>query len=44
LEWQDWAYPILKQPFAVKNGCLEIPNLPGTGIEWNEGAVERYRY
>jgi mandelate racemase len=44
LEWQDWAYPILKQPFAVKNGYLEIPNLPGSGIEWNEGAVERYRY
>jgi L-alanine-DL-glutamate epimerase and related enzymes of enolase superfamily len=44
LEWQDWAYPILKQPFPVKNGCVEIPNLPGTGIEWNEGAVERYRY
>jgi len=44
LEWQDWAYPILKQPFAVNNSCLEIPNLPGTGIEWNEGAIERYRY
>jgi mandelate racemase len=44
LEWQDWAYPILKQPFAVKNGCLEIPNLPGTGIEWDEGVVERYSY
>src|SRR6185436_15049111 len=35
LEWQDWAYPILQQPFPVKNGCVEIPNLPGTGIEWN---------
>src|SRR5258705_3482371 len=44
LEWQDWAEPILQQPFAVKDGHLEIPNLPGTGIQWNEGAVERYRY
>ena len=44
LEWQDWAYPILRQPFAVKDGCIEIPNLPGIGIEWDEGAVERYRY
>jgi mandelate racemase len=44
LEWQDWAYPVLKQPFALKNGFLEVPNVPGIGIEWNEGAVDRYRY
>ena len=44
LEWQDWADPILKEPFVVKNSCLEIPDLPGTGIEWDEAAVARYRY
>jgi L-alanine-DL-glutamate epimerase and related enzymes of enolase superfamily len=44
LEWQDWADPILKEPFAVKNSCLEIPDLPGIGIEWDEAAVARYRY
>ncbi|MGH9807630.1 MAG: enolase C-terminal domain-like protein, partial [Terriglobia bacterium] len=33
LEWQDWADPILKQPFAIKNSYLEIPDLPGIGIE-----------
>ena len=44
LEWQDWADPILKQPFAVKNGHLEIPDIPGIGIEWDEAAVARYRY
>lgn len=44
LEWQDWAYPILKEPFAVKNSQLEIPNLPGIGIEWDEAAVTRYCY
>ena len=27
LEWQDWADPILKQPFAVRNGHIEIPTL-----------------
>jgi mandelate racemase len=27
LEWQDWANPILKQPFVVKNGALEIPDV-----------------
>jgi mandelate racemase len=34
----------LQQPFTIKDGYLEIPNLPGAGIEWNEGAVTRYRY
>lgn len=43
LEWQDWADPILKQPFAVKDGSIEIPDYPGVGIEWNERAVDRYR-
>ena len=42
LEWQDWADPILKEPFAVKDSCLEIPDLPGIGIEWDEAAVARY--
>lgn len=44
LEWQDWADPILQRPFAVKESYLEIPNLPGAGIEWDEAAVKRYRY
>lgn len=43
LEWQDWANPILKEPFPVRNGRIEIANRPGAGIEWNESAVERYR-
>jgi len=44
LEWQDWANPILKAPFPVRDGCVHIPNLPGIGLEWDEGAVQRYRY
>jgi mandelate racemase len=44
LEWQDWADPILKEPFPVKGSRLEIPNRPGIGIEWDENAVKRYRY
>jgi mandelate racemase len=43
LEWQDWADPILREPFRVKDGFVEIPDLPGAGIEWNEAAVARYR-
>jgi L-alanine-DL-glutamate epimerase-like enolase superfamily enzyme len=44
LEWQDWANPILKKPFVVKDSAIEIPDVPGTGIEWDEKAVARYRY
>ncbi len=43
LEWQDWAYPILKEPFGLRDGCIEIANRPGVGIEWDEEAVSRYR-
>jgi mandelate racemase len=44
LEWQDWANPILKEPFAVRNGAIQVSNVPGAGIEWDEAAVARYRY
>ena len=39
LEWQDWADPILQKPFEIKNGLLHIPDVPGTGLDWNEDAV-----
>jgi mandelate racemase len=42
LEWQDWADPILKMPYEVKNGLLQIPDAPGIGLEWNEEAVKAY--
>src|SRR5262249_49075604 len=34
LEWQDWAYPILAEPFPLKDGHLVVPARPGFGIEW----------
>jgi len=42
LEWQDWADPILNEPFPVVAGQLEIPNRAGIGIEWSEDAVRRF--
>jgi len=44
LEWQDWADPILAEPFAVADSRISIPNRPGAGVDWNEDAVKRYRY
>jgi len=43
LEWQDWANPILAEPFRLGNGHLLIPDRPGSGIEWGEDAIKRYR-
>ena len=44
LEWVDWANPILKNTgFKVDNGKYHIPNIPGTGIEWNEKNIEKYK-
>ena len=42
LEWQDWANPILAEPFEVKHGRLIVPERPGCGIAWDEKAVKRY--
>jgi mandelate racemase len=43
LEWQDWADPILQKPYAIKDGRLHIPDVPGIGLEWNEGAVTAHQ-
>jgi mandelate racemase len=42
LEWQDWADPILTEPFQLKDGHLMVPDKPGQGIEWDEKAVAKF--
>jgi mandelate racemase len=44
LEWQDWAYPILAEPFELADSRLIVPPKPGCGIEWDESAVKRFGY
>jgi mandelate racemase len=43
LEWQDWADPILQRPFAIRQGQLHIPDIPGTGLAWDESAVKAHQ-
>ena len=43
LEWQDWANPVLAEPFGLEDSHLLIPDRSGNGIEWDEDAIERYR-
>jgi mandelate racemase len=42
LEFVDWASPILAHPMKITNGKAAVPDVPGTGIDWDEGAVARY--
>jgi mandelate racemase len=43
LEWQEWSHPILQRPYEMSGGLLHIPDAPGLGIDWDEGAVGRLR-
>ena len=43
LEWQDWADPVIREPYAIRDGKLHIPDRPGLGIAWDEKAVAKYR-
>jgi mandelate racemase len=43
LEWQDWAHPVLARPFQVRDGHLHLPDVPGNGLEWDDGAVAHFR-
>jgi mandelate racemase len=42
LEYVDWAAPILAEPLSAKDGFIAIPDVPGSGIHWNEKAVAKY--
>jgi mandelate racemase len=42
LEWQDWADPILREPYVIRDSLLHIPDVPGTGLEWNEDVVKAH--
>jgi mandelate racemase len=42
LEWQDWANPVLKNAYRLKDGLLHIPDAPGLGLEWDEDVVKNY--
>ena len=43
LEYVDWAAPILAQPLVIADGAVKIGDGPGNGIQWDSGAVARYR-
>jgi mandelate racemase len=43
LEYLDGSDAILKEPYEIRDGRRVIPDRPGTGFQWNEQAVGKYR-
>jgi mandelate racemase len=43
LEYADWWNPVLAAPIRVENGMVMIDGALGSGVEWNETAVNRYQ-
>ncbi len=42
LEFVDWAAPVLAEPLAASGGRVQIPDRPGSGVDWDEDAVAHY--
>jgi mandelate racemase len=40
LEYADWWNPILSEPLQIQDGMADIAGAPGTGVSWDEKAVE----
>lgn len=43
LEYMNVADPILREPLRPINGTIVAPSRPGTGIEWDDAAIKKYR-
>ncbi len=42
LEYADWWNPILAEPLRVEKGMAIVGDSIGSGVSWNEDAVERF--
>ena len=43
LEYVDWADAIVREPLGIAGGMAVVPDRPGSGLEWNDKAIQRYR-
>jgi mandelate racemase len=43
LEYVDWADVLLNEPLRIENGFAMMSERPGTGLDWDDAAVARYR-
>jgi mandelate racemase len=42
LEYADWWNAVVKEPLAMKDGIADFRGTTGSGVEFNETAVEKY--
>jgi mandelate racemase len=42
LEYADWWNPIVREPLVIENGMARVEHATGTGVAWNDQAVERF--
>lgn len=42
LEYAAWWNPIVREPLVIEHGMAHVEQAAGTGIAWNESAIERY--
>ncbi len=42
LEYTDWWNPVLREPLRIEHGMADVSAASGTGVEWNEKAVEKF--
>lgn len=42
LEYSDWWNPVLQDPLRIENGMAVVDDAVGSGLEWNEAAIERF--
>jgi mandelate racemase len=42
LEYADWWNPILAEPLCIENGYAIVSDKVGTGVDWNEDAIDRF--
>jgi mandelate racemase len=43
LEYVDWIDRVVQEPLRIVDGHAVTPDRPGSGIVWDDKAVERYR-
>ena len=43
LEYVDWADVLLREPLKIVGGQAIVPDRPGNGMVWDEGAVKRFQ-
>jgi mandelate racemase len=42
LEYADWWNPVIAEPLRIEHGMALALETTGTGVAWNEQAVDRF--